>query len=466
MTKLKFEKAAPESVGISPAGIVGFLNRLERDGLDMHSVMIMRRGKLVFEGYYAPYGRKSLHRMFSISKSLTAIAIGMLIDEGRLSLDDKICAHFPEYVPSEGAHPYLEQTTIRHMLMMTTPHNGTTYDKFSGKGWVKSFFVKTPTHKPGTVFSYDTSASHVLAALVEKLTGKKLADYVREKGLPISDEAYFVPDGEGVSQGGSGLLALPYDILAIADMLMRGGVSDGRRLLPEGYVREMTAFQVPNHAKGFFPAEQQGYGYHVWRTQRGGFMMYGMAGQLAVCFPDKDLIFVTTADLTDRHGGIQRIFDAFFDEVYDTLDCDFESFDLSDVEKNLRVKPLMSLDTYEKDEVFEFENNSMGLKALRVTAGKNSGALDLEFEDGIQTIGFGFASMKFGGFVKYNCPYAASAGWSGENVLIIKANLIGECAGKIYIELSFNEDGGLTIFMRKTEETLFGEYNGFAQSKQ
>ena len=103
---------------------------------------------------------------------------------------------------------------------------------------------------------------------------------------------------------------------------------------------------------------------------------------------------------------------------------------------------------------------------MRVTAGKNSGALDLEFEDGIQTIGFGFGSLKFGGFVKYNCPYAASAGWSGEKVLIIKANLIGECAGKIFIELSFCDDGGLTIFMRKTEETLFSEYNGFAQSKQ
>ncbi len=464
MIKMKFEKAAPESVGISPKGIEGFIKRLEKDELDMHSILIMRGGKLVFEGYYEPYGKNSLHRMFSISKSLTSIAIGMMIFDRDIGLDDKICDYFPEFIPEDGVHPYIRETTIRHMLTMTTPHDGTTYDKYSGKGWVKSFFTKTPSHKPGTVFSYDTSASHVLAALVEKRTGKRLIDYVRDKGLMISDEAYFIPDGEGVSQGGSGLLALPYDLLIIADMLMRGGVSGDKRLLTAGYVQEMTSFQVPNHAKGYFPAEQQGYGYQIWRTQRGGFMMYGLAGQLAVCFPEKDLIFVTTADLTDRKGGIQRIFDAFFDEVYDTLDGKLEPSDLPALEKGLAVMPLENKDTYDIDKIYEFTDNKPGLKAMRIVANSDSGSINLEFSDGIQSIGFGFGELRFGGFVKYNCPYAASAGWCGENILIIKANLIGECAGKIFIELSFS-GSEVTVFMRKTEETLFNEFNGFAQSK-
>ncbi len=464
MSKIKFEKTVPESVGISSRGIMEFVKRLEEYDLDMHSILIMRKSKLVFEGYYAPYGRNSLHRMFSVSKTLTAIAIGMMVFDRDIDLDDKICDYFPEFRPEGGFHPYLEETTIRHMLMMTTPHDGTAYDKFASTGWVKSFFVKTPTHRPGTVFSYDTGASHVLAALVEKRSGRPLVEYVRDKGLMISDSAYFIPDGDGVSQGGSGLLALPYDLLIMADMLMNGGVSNGNRILTAGYVQDMTSFQNPNHAKGYFPAEQQGYGYHLWRTQRNGFMMYGLAGQLAVCFPDKDLIFVTTADLTDRKGGIQVIFDTFFKEVYNTTDTENEVVDLSVLEKNLRVKPMACKEKHDIDRIFEFDDNNPGLRALRIVTNSKNGTVNLEFSDGIQSIGFGFGRLRFGGFSKYNCPYAASAEWCNENILIVKVNLIGECTGKIFLELSF-KDGGVTAFMRNTEETLFREFDGFAQSK-
>ena len=105
---LTIERAVPEQTGVSSEAIMRMMERLERKQIPMHSLLIMRGGRLICESYYAPCTADSLHRMFSISKSLTAIAIGMLIDEGRLSIDDKICAHFSEYVPSEGAHPYLE----------------------------------------------------------------------------------------------------------------------------------------------------------------------------------------------------------------------------------------------------------------------------------------------------------------------------------------------------------------------
>lgn len=168
MNKRIFEKTAPERVNINSDRIINFLNRLEKDELDMHSVLILRSGKLICETYYAPFTRETLHRMFSITKSLVSVAVGILADEGKVNLTDPITRYFPEYEPKEGFHPYIAETTILDMLMMTTPHNGTTFDKYRSYDWVETFFVKTPTHRPGTIFSYDTSASHVMAALVEK----------------------------------------------------------------------------------------------------------------------------------------------------------------------------------------------------------------------------------------------------------------------------------------------------------
>ena len=159
--------------------------------------------------------------MFSVTKSFTSIAIGLLQEEGRLSLDDSIVKFFPEYVPDTSeAHPWLLATTIRDMLSMRSCHASTTYDKFSSKtDWVKSFFTVAPTHKPGTVFHYDTSSSHTLCALVEKLTGMKMLDYLRNKVLNeigFSKEAYCLTDGFGVSMGGSGLMATSRDFMLFA----------------------------------------------------------------------------------------------------------------------------------------------------------------------------------------------------------------------------------------------------------
>ena len=136
-----------------------------------------------------------------------------------------------------------------------------------------------------------------MAALVEKLTGLSLLDYLRTKGLSkvgFSNESYCISDGCGVSQGGSGMMAYPKDLLLLAKLAIDYGKIDNIQILPEKYLREATSYKVANFVKGSFLAEMQGYGYQFWMTKNNGFMMYGMAGQLALCFPDKDLILVTT----------------------------------------------------------------------------------------------------------------------------------------------------------------------------
>ena len=153
----EFKKNLPGDVGINPSNIKAILETLDKKGIPMHSLLILKDDRLIFEKYYAPYTKDTLHRMFSISKSFTAVAIALLTMEKKLSLEDRIADYFPEYVKSD-THPYITMMTVRDLLMMRTCHASTTYKADMKSNWVESFFTVAPTHKPGTVFHYDTSA--------------------------------------------------------------------------------------------------------------------------------------------------------------------------------------------------------------------------------------------------------------------------------------------------------------------
>ena len=129
--------------------------RMESLRLNMHGYQILYRGELIGEHYWESFHRDSLHRMYSITKSFTSLATGLLAAEGKIGLDDRICTYFPEKLPEGGAHPWCEEMTIRDLLTMRTCYESTTFKRYDGD-WVESFFRVTPDHVPGTVFNYDT----------------------------------------------------------------------------------------------------------------------------------------------------------------------------------------------------------------------------------------------------------------------------------------------------------------------
>ncbi len=314
-----FQRAIPEEAGIASSSIKDLLLFLESKNIPMHSLLIMRKDKLIFEKYYAPYKANTLHRMFSISKSFTAIAISLLTDEGRISLDDPIIKYYPEYV-NESTHKWIKETTIRNMLMMRTCHASTTYKVDMKSDWVESFFIVPPTHKPGTVFHYDTSAAHVLCALVEKLTHMPMLDYMKEKFLnylDFSQDSYMVKDPFGVSIGGSGLMATPMDVLKVLYVLDKKGkviCNDGveRTLINPEFIELATSDLSDTIMTGPLPSESAGYGMQIWQNEMGGFVMYGMGGQLAISLPDEELLIMTTADTQGIAGGNQVIYDGIY----------------------------------------------------------------------------------------------------------------------------------------------------------
>ena len=206
-----FTYASPETVGMSSDDILAFIDELEENGLNMHSVMVIRHGKIAAEGYWKPFHRDFRHRMYSISKSFVAGAIGLLLDEGRISLSDRVCKYFPEY-PEENLHPYTRETTVRDLLIMASPFE-LTYSLWGNarntRYWVESFFTAAPKKPAGTVFCYDTTASFILDVIAERVTGMKFMDYLYEKILykvDFSKNVRCIQSPDGYSWGGSGVL--------------------------------------------------------------------------------------------------------------------------------------------------------------------------------------------------------------------------------------------------------------------
>ena len=530
----------PEAKGISASCIIDTLSEIDIRGISMHSFLLCKDDCLVAEGYYAPIKKNDLHRMFSVTKSFVSIAIGLLQEEGRLSLDDSIVKFFPEYVPNTSeAHPWLLATTIRDMLSMRSCHASTTYDKFSSKtDWVKSFFTVAPTHKPGTVFHYDTSATHTLCALVEKLTNMKMLDYLRNKVLNeigFSKEAYCLTDGFGVSMGGSGLMATSRDLMLFALLILNNGKLNGKQYISADYIKESTSFQTATCVTGPVPSESQGYGLQFWVGEHNSIVCYGMGGQLAILLPEYNTAIVTTADTQGYQGGNQVIYDAIFRHILPELEKRQSPWTPSDEEKlafeqfmsKLAMRPL----NHNKSAFEAWNNKSENVNDINTSfltnfrpimssfegiyvikkASDAAKALDkniinetiwdeISFEmsesmapsctgkvslkchvfssimdstlDSPVTFEFGFGALKEGTLnmtthmgnradepVPVSMRYAASAEWLSENMLYIRVHLLDTSVGSIHIQAVFGKSD-VTIFLRKQEETLFGEFSG------
>ncbi|MGN1146902.1 MAG: serine hydrolase domain-containing protein [Lachnospiraceae bacterium] len=480
------------------ASILRFLDRLEHYQVNMHSILLMRHDKLVAEGYYAPYQADTLHRMFSICKTMNALAIGLLEQEGRLHLDDAIVDYFPDKVP-EDVHPWIAEMTIRNMLMMRTCHASTTYKHDKNKEWVESFFTTPPTHKPGTVFHYDTSAAHVLCVLVERLTGMPMLEYLRSKVLGKigwSADSYVLKNEFGDSQGGSGLMATPKDLLILGKLLMQNGSWEGEQLLPADFIREMTSCLTPNALTSGVISETQGYGYQLWRTRHDGFVCYGMGGQLAICLPKQDMILVTTADTQGCGGGNDLIYNSFYEEILPALDSpidavkeEADTVTLFDRLSSLVLTPLkkwcrtaftgtvsgrtkyagapenitfMDSATCAKaihKKSYCLADNSQGFSTVSLSLGETDGTLHYTYKGTPCEISFGLDACIPGQFPVYDMNCAASGMWLSENTFYIKIHILDTCIGSVHMEFVFG-DQDVTIFMKKIEETQFGEFSG------
>lgn len=492
---LSFEKILPEEAGIPSEAVSRFLDRLKEYHIPMHSVHILRHGMLALAGYYAPFAPGQLHRLFSVSKSLTALAIGKLREEGKLRLDDPVIRHFPEYAPDlSKVHPWIREMTIRHMLMMRSCHASTTYKLDMNRDWVESFFTTPPDHKPGTVFHYDTSASHTLCALVENLTGQEMLEYLKDvllRDLGFSESAYMLKDPFGRSLGGSGLMALPEDMLRLGYLLLHKGSINGRQVIDREFMEAAVSNLTPTVMTAPVNSEAQGYGYQIWTGEHGSYVCYGMGGQLVICMPKEDIVCVTTADTQGIGGGNQLIYNCLYEEILPALSPEplavnpKEADRLSRKLKGLALEPLNHIypvsvknasnrdfragySTVIPAEPFSHRVNGRCFSFPGAPGGFSEMSLSLEGEGGVLRyrlhgaaceLPFGINSVVTGRFPVCGMRCAASGMWLDENTFYVKAHILDTSVGSVHFQLCFGEND-VTVYLKKVEESLFGDYTG------
>ncbi len=479
--------AAPEEVGLSSRAILDYFRMLDQKQFCIHSVLILRHGKLCAECYWKPFHKERLHRMYSTSKSFTSAAIGCLIGEGRLKLEDRIADFFPEYVP-ENASPWLKEATIRDLLRMSTYLSGTSY--WCGcDDWGRSFFEKPATHKAGQVFSYDTSATTTLDILVSRLTGQEYHEYLKKRlfaPLGMSDNIWCVKTGCGHDWGGSGLQATPRDLAKFALCILRGGRSpEGKQLIPEWYVKEATSRQIDNALNNMYAEEQQGYGYQFWRLSHNGFATLGMGSQSAYCYPDQDLIVVFNGDTQPKPyalaGETTGIYDILMPSLSDApLPADAEAqdalqryIDTAEIAPapGTKESPMAAAVT---GSTYRMGENEMGITSLRFDFDGDRVCIRWENESGVHKVLYGlgrqisqtFPETKYG-LTQIGTPEGrepdciASAGWVEDRSLYTNVWITDVAMGSLRMQFTFEGDT-VTMLAEKNAEWFLTEYHGFA----
>lgn len=436
--------------------------------INLHAYMVIKDGRLIAKREFEPFKADSLHRMFSVAKSFTSLAIGKLCEEGVISLDDHIVDHFPEYV-SDETHPWLREMTIKQMLTMATCYSKTTYNRTEDYNWAKSFFYAKPDHRPGTVFAYDTSSSQVLCELVERKTGKDLLTFLREAFLDeigFSKEAYMMKEPSGVSIGGSGLMCTLEDLTKVSVLLMDGGRHNGKQLISEDYIREATRKQIATDPCGWID-ERNGYGYMFWRTRYPGFCMYGMGGQLALIYPEHKLIFTCIADTQAVQGGLTPLYEAFYSTIYKWATVNKwkpRELDVNDVDYKVGT-----VRGYEKtgcgtaicNKTAKFSKNAMDID--KVTFDFNGKKLYFKTSDSEYVIPYGYNSFEHFTFPGSDEQAVASGAWVSDTQFVVRIQIMDEDLSPVVIEFGFSENNAVTIRMKATSEpSILQKFAGIA----
>ncbi len=311
-TPISLPRSVPENEGVSSAAVLRFIEDVDANIDALHSFMLVRHGKVVAEGWWTPHNPQAQHMLFSLSKSFTSTAVGMAIAEGRLSLDTPLIELFPTDAPTEPSGN-LRNMRVRDLLAMNTGHHDDDLNAFAWAGrdgttLVHDFLHLPVAHKPGTHFLYNTPASYVLAAAVEKVSGTSLVDYLTPRLFaPLGIVSpHWDRSKDGVAVGGFGLRATTEDIAKFGQLYLQRGEWNGRRLLPADYVDAATSRQTSN---GSNPNSEwdQGYGYQFWRCTPGFYRGDGRFGQFCIVMPQHDAVIAITSGTNDMAGVMKRV---------------------------------------------------------------------------------------------------------------------------------------------------------------
>lgn len=482
---MEYIRTTPERAGVSSGNIEKWLKTLDSAGLSTHNVLISRGNKILFEKYIPPFDENFLHREYSQTKSVEAIAVGFAVQDGLVRLDDPIGKYFPEET-KDIPDPKMAEQTIRQMLMMSTQKRAKNWFAARTDDRVRFYFHEMSTAAPlGSGFWYDSTGSFILAAMVEKVTGKEFITYLREKlfdKIGVSEGIKCLKCPGGHVWGDSALLATARDMMKIMRFVMDDGKVGWEQVLDAGYL--LTArdnlISTAVEREGYCG---NGYGFQIWRFYGDGYFFNGMGCQFTVAVPEKDMILVYNGDNQGVDGAGAVILDSFNELIAKTAgdelpENEVEKASLDRYAENMtlfaaRGKIYSPVGKEIDGKTFLMNENPMGWKKFRVELGESGGQIVYENAQGEKTLGFGICENRFGLFPQegysrevgsvfvpgnhYKC--AASAAWRDEKTLSLVVQIIDEYFGRLWIDLIF-DGNNVTVKMRKSAEDFLDEYSG------
>lgn len=458
-------RSSPEQQGIASADLLAFVEAADTQVDTMNSFMLVRHGYVVAEGWWSPYDRDTPHVLYSLSKSFTSTAVGLAIAEGKLNLDDQVLKFFPVEAPADPS-VNLRAMRVRDLLRMNTGNQIEAPirvdDPTQSETWVKTFLNHSVPFKPGTHFLYNSPATYMLSAIVQKVTGQTVLEYLRPRLFePLGfKDPFWVSSPQGITAGAYGLSVRTEEIARFGELYLRKGMWNGKQLVPAAWVQQATTVQTSN---GSSPDSDwdQGYGYQFWRSRHNSFRGDGAFGQYCMVIPELDAVVA----ITSGTRNMQQVMNLVWDKLLPAMkpgrlpENPAARRQLESRLAALRVKfPTGSASSPISASVsgkwFEFEENPRGIKAvsfdfkstspsLIVRTASGETHLAIESEKWTNSRGQFTNGLDRALSVPANPLVAASGTWSAPDTFTVKLVL---SETPYYSTLNFKFDGNRLLF--------------------
>lgn len=457
MIKLKntrLQHVTPESVGVKSAALKAFIDEINEKRLGLQSFTVVRHDKVCAQGFFKPYSKEYPHVLYSMSKSFTSTAVGFAVADGLLSVDDKIYKFFPEY--KNAKLPPNNKLTVEMLLTMRSDKLITFLDEKNKHDWIKQYFDAPFFAPPNTKFNYISENTFMLSAIVSRVTGKSIADYLYEKLFePLGiEKPFWETDGNGYCAGGWGLYMKSEDIAKCFLPYIHGGKwIDGTQLIPAEWVKTATAKHTDSVHDGFID-NMCGYGYQFWRNPvSNSFRADGLFGQRCFMFPNYDALVVLNCGESEDYK-VMKVFWKYFPECFqnDFLEEDEKAYaSLVETIENCKVEDLpakprnAAAEHAVNGKIIKCKSNKyasvISISVLNMLYRKpgNINAMKFDFDD--DGLAFTWSEKEYTNVIR--------AGMNGEYAE--SEITLGDLHYHTYSKAAWQEDGTLKLWIRPVE---------------
>ena len=470
----EMERATPESQGVSSAAIQRWVEVCDKT-MRLDSFVIVRHGKIIAEGWWAPFKKELPHILYSHSKTFTATAIGFLVDEGKLDLDDRVIKFFPDKLPAKMSEN-LRQLRIRDLLTMNVGTKVADRMRVTGElDWEKAFLANEFDYEPGTRYQYDSSATYMCAAIVERVTGKKLMAFLKEKLFDVIgiEKAWSTVSPSGIACGGWGMNMTTEEIARFGQWGLQEGRWGDRQVLSREWIRLMTSCETLSGWNGDYQMAdddwKRGYGFQCWRMRKDGYRADGAYGQFTIVLPKKDVVISLTASAWDTRDELNRVWELLWPALGDApLKEDAATvaslckacalLKLRTVAGEAKAKSAAAQKALDEKAKFQLKGEQKWLHLRDVSLEETKDGWNVSFlgECGRQVLPVGFGTWATGRVKFDNTPYeslmhfvgtheaASSGAWTAANKFEVQTHFT-DGVFSIKWTFTFNDDGTLAL---------------------